>query len=235
MAARQLTSILLFASLFVTATSRQTRNRQTSPTETAAQSHLIAASIDSKHLLRDDDLAVIKNMIATTENNDPEVEESEASRIGYITDQQRSQSSCKSCSLEKKHSGNDHLRGKTLKSSVNDSRSSNKNDHGSTTSNDMRASQGSNNAKESALHKVQDAEIKVEDAQSKVEDLRSEISKESHPSSDDTVNQALENAENELAEAEEKESETKLDAQDVGATSDETDAAERGDHENNKR
>ena len=155
MAARQLTSILLFASLFVTATSRQTRNRQTSPTETAAQSHLIAASIDSKHLLRDDDLAVIKNMIATTENNDPEVEESEASRIGYITDQQRSQSSCKSCSLEKKHSGNDHLRGKTLKSSVDDSRSSNKIDDGSTTSNDMRASQGSNNAKESALHKVQ--------------------------------------------------------------------------------
>ena len=228
MAARQFTSILLIlACLAVTATSRQTR-RQT-PTETAAQSHLIAASIDPKHLLRDDDLAVIKNMITTTENNDPEVEESEASRIGYITDQQRSQSSCNSCSLGKKRSGNDHLRGKILKSSIDDSRhSSNKNDDGSTISNDMRASQGSNNAKESALHKVQDAETKVEDAQSEVEDLRSEISKESHSSSDNTVNQALENAENELAEAEEKESETKLDAQDVGATSDETDAAERG-------
>jgi len=85
----------------------------------------------------------------------------------------------------------------------------------------------SDKQKTAALEKVQSSETQVEDAQNVVEKIQAEINNADDPSAS-INNAALEEAENMLATAEEEESVAKLEAEDAGASPDDTAAAERG-------
>jgi hypothetical protein len=144
-------------------------------------------------------------------NDDPAIEESEAQKIGYIIDQHAQTQSCHGCNSQAKVD-------QAIVRKFNKT-----NDRKIKKNNEKKIS----DKNEVALKIVQKAEAKVEDAQQELSELTS-LSKAQTAETTTVVNPAIEEAEEELAKAEEEEEEAKIDAEEKGADAADIDAAERG-------